>query len=180
MTWTAHRSRGEILREVAEVADVRLDGRLPMDVDGVHEAFDDELELLGALQLRWHTRLAGRIERELTLQPLDLEQAVVAAWQATAHQLPGIRRILDRHRERPLDDAMARAMAVATSKEHAVLAVMAGRAGIHDAGAAGVGAGIEARARAGFRPRDGFHSGQASGSHAGPRLRDRLRAAIVA
>ena len=34
-----------------------------MDVEGVGEAFADELDLLGALQLRWHTRLAGHIER---------------------------------------------------------------------------------------------------------------------
>ncbi len=89
MTWKAFHNRGEILRAVTATADARLDGLLPMDVPGVSETFADELDLLGALQLRWHTRLAGRIERELMRQPMDLEQAVVTAWQATADELPG-------------------------------------------------------------------------------------------
>ncbi len=147
MTWHAFRSRGEILRDVTAVADVRLDGALPWDVAGVPAAFADELDLLGALQLRWHTRLAGRIERELMTQPLDLEQAVVTAWRATATELPGIRAVVDRHREDPLDREMARAMATATAKEHELLAVTAGRAALDDPRAARVGAEIEARAR---------------------------------
>ena len=52
-------------------------------------------------------------------QPLDLEQAVITAWRATADELPGVRAIVDHHRDHPLDDAMAEAMAVATAKEHA-------------------------------------------------------------
>jgi hypothetical protein len=147
MTWNAFRSRGEILRDVTAAADDRRDGTLPWDVAGVPAAFADELDLLGALQLRWHTRLAGRIERELMGQPLDLELAVVTAWRAAAHELPGIRAILDRHREEPLDGEMAGAMATATAKEHELLAVMAGRATLDDPRAARVGAEIEARAR---------------------------------
>lgn len=148
MTWNAFRSRGEILRDVTAVADARPDGTLPWALEGVSAAFADELDLLGALQLRWHTRLAGRIERELMGQPLDLEQAVIAAWRATAHELPGIRAIVDRHREEPQDREMARAMATATAKEHELLAVMAGRASLDDPRAARAGAEIEARARA--------------------------------
>ena len=81
MTWTAFRTRGEILRDVSATADTRADGTLPWDVEGVERVFADELDLLGALQLRWHTRLAGRIERELSSQPLDLETAVVVLEQ---------------------------------------------------------------------------------------------------
>jgi hypothetical protein len=147
MTWNAFRSRGEILRDVTAMADDRRDGALPWGVAGVSAAFADELDLLGALQLRWHTRLAGRIERELMSQPLDLEQAVVTAWRATAQELPGIRAVVDRYREEPLDRAMADAMATATAKEHELLAVMAGRATLDDPRAARVGAEIEARAR---------------------------------
>jgi hypothetical protein len=147
MTWNAFRSRGEILRDVTAEADARHDGSLPWDVDGVRAAFVDELDLLGALQLRWHTRLAGRIERELTGQPLDLEHAVITAWRDTARELPGIRAVVDRHRTRPLDRDMAEAMATATTKEHELLAVMAGRATLADPRAARVGAEIEARAR---------------------------------
>jgi hypothetical protein len=148
MTWNAFRSRGEILRDVTAVADARPDGALPWNLEGVPAAFADELDLLGALQLRWHTRLAGRIERELMGQPLDLEQAVITAWRATARELPGIRAIVDRYREEPLDREMARAMATATAKEHELLAVMAGRATLDDPRAARAGAEIEARARA--------------------------------
>ncbi len=136
MNWNAFKTRGEILRDVSAVADARRDGALPLEVDGVRTAFADELDLLGALQLRWHTRLAGRIDRELMGQPLDLQQAVITAWRATADEMPGVRAIVDRHRDHPLDDAMAEAMAVATSKEHAWLAVMAGLAGISDGAAA--------------------------------------------
>src|SRR5688572_25527773 len=110
MTWNAFHSRGDVLRAVTAAADDRLDGRLPVDVDGVREVFDDELDLLGALQLRWHTRLAGRIDRALVSQPLDLDAAVIGAWHATAEELPGVRRVLDHHRQHPLDAAMADAM----------------------------------------------------------------------
>ena len=98
MTWTSFHRRGEILRTVTRVADERLDGALPMDVTGVRETFDAHT-LLGALQLRWHTRLAGRVERELMYQPMDLESAVVRAWHSTADELPGVRAILDHYRE---------------------------------------------------------------------------------
>ena len=147
MTWTAFRTRGEILRHVSTIADTSADGTLPWHVEGVERVFADELDLLGALQLRWHTRLAGRIERELSSQPLDLEAAVVAAWRATARELPGIRAVIDRHRQQPLDPQMAEAMTVAGDKERELLAVMAGRAGLGDPRAAQAGAEIEARAR---------------------------------
>lgn len=181
MTWTAFRSRGEILRTVSAVADDRLDtslaGRLPLDVDGVREAFDDELDLLGALQLKWHTRLAGRIDRALGSQPMDLEAAVIGAWHETAAELPGVRRVLDHHLEQPLDERMADALATATAKEQSMLAVVAGRAGAQDSGAAPVGATIESRARASRRPVRRPTDRQA---HRAPGLIDRLRAALAA
>src|SRR6478735_1481131 len=102
MTWTTFHHRGEILRTVTRTADQRRDGILPMDVDGVRETFGDELSLLGALQLRWHTRLSGQLERALLHQPMDLEEAVVSAWHATADELPGTRLVLDHCRSEPL------------------------------------------------------------------------------
>ena len=152
MTWESFHRRGEILRTVTTVADARRDGRLPMDVAGVAETFGDELSLLAALQLRWHTRLAGRIERALSSQPMDLERAVVTAWRATAAELPGVLAVLDRHKAEPLDAAMAGALAKATAKERTMLAVMAGRASATDETAARAGAEIEAEARAGYVP----------------------------
>ncbi|UUZ60115.1 hypothetical protein [Nocardioides sp. B-3] len=129
-------------------ADARRDGDLPMYVEGVSETFRDELTLLGALTLRWHTRPAGRIERELMTQPMDLEAAVIDARQATADELPGVLAILDRHRAEPLDDEMAAAMTTSAAKEHVMLAVMAGRSSGRDALAAHAGELIAERARA--------------------------------
>ncbi|HET8982469.1 MAG TPA: hypothetical protein VFN47_07265, partial [Pedococcus sp.] len=84
MTWDAFHRRGEVLRNVLDHAETHRDGALPMELPGVAETFGDETTLLGALQLRWHTRLAGTIERELMGQPMDLESAVMTAWRKTA------------------------------------------------------------------------------------------------
>ena len=147
MTWTSFHNRGEILRSVIATAGVRRDGILPMDVSGVAETFGDELTLLAALQLKWHTRLAGHIERELVTQPLDLQGAVEVAWRNAADELPGVRKILDHYRSQPTNAAMASAMAKATAKEHILLAVMAGQSSVDDATAVPLGAKIEANAR---------------------------------
>ena len=175
MTWKSFHSRGEILRGVISTANDRRDGVLPMDVDGVTATFEDELELLGALQLRWHTRLAGRIERELVRQPMELEAAVVAAWHATADELPGVLAILDRHRAEPTDEAMADAMARSAAKERILLAMMAGRVSAPDDVAARVGREIEEHARATYRP-----ARTTSRRAEQPRLLARLKAAIAA
>jgi hypothetical protein len=147
MTWKSFHNRGEILRSVIATAGVRRDGILPMDVSGVAETFGDELTLLAALQLKWHTRLAGHIERELLTQPMDLQEAVEVAWGHAGDELPGVRKILDHYRAAPTSEAMATAMAKATAKEHVLLAVMAGQSSVDDPKAAPIGAGIEARAR---------------------------------
>jgi hypothetical protein len=152
MTWTSFHRRGEILRDVIASADRRCDGHLPLDLPGVAETFGDEVALLGALQLRWHTRLAGQIERTLLADPLEFEDAVIAAWHATAAELPGVRAILDHERSEPRTSASAEAMAKAVAKEHALLAMMAGRVSTPGAAAARVGAEIEQRARATYRP----------------------------
>ena len=121
MTWKSFHNRGEILRTVIATADDRQDGILPMDVAGVAETFGDELALLGALQLRWHTRLAGRIEHEIMRHPDEQEAAAQDAWQQTAGELPGVRAIIDHYTEHPLDETMARATRVAAAKEQALL-----------------------------------------------------------
>lgn len=174
MAQTLHHRRADVLREVIRAADERLDARLPMDVDGVRETFGDEVTLLGALQLRWHTRLSGRIERELALQPMDLDAAVERAWLATARQMPGVRAVLDHHLLDPGDDETARVMAKATSKEHEMLAVMAGRSSLGDPRAADVGRRLADRARASYAARRTVRR------HAGPTLVQRLRAVLAA
>ncbi|MDF1606468.1 hypothetical protein [Nocardioides sp. YIM 152315] len=152
MTWTSFHRRGEILRDVVSSANRRRDGLLPMELTGVAETFGDELSLLGALQLRWHTRLSGRVERELAAEPLDLEDAVVAAWHATADELPGPLAILDRERSAHSTPAVAEAMAKATAKERSMLAMMAGRVSSVGPAAVRAGAEIERRARATYEP----------------------------
>ena len=147
MTWTAFHNRGETLRAVIATAAVRRDGILPMDVPGVAERFRDELDLLGALQLKWHTRLAGQIESELSVQPLDLRASVATGWARTAEELPGVRMIIDNYRANPTDDAMAQAVTRSTAKEHHYLAVMAGRAGIGREEGLAIGRQIEEQAR---------------------------------
>ena len=152
MTWDAFHHRGDVLRSVVDEANTRRDGVLPMDLPGVAETFGDETALVTALQLRWHTRLAGRIERTLMERPDDLEAAVVTAWRGTAADLAGVRAILDAHRAAPATPAMGEALEKAHAKEARLLAAMAGRAAAADAGAVAQGERIEAKARAAYDP----------------------------
>lgn len=147
MTWNAYHRRGEVLSTAIATADARRDGRLPTDVDGVRATFADDLDLLGTLQLRWHTRLSGRIDAALSTQPLDLETAVADAWAATARDMPGVRAVLDGPAADEIGEHAVRVMAGARAKERSMLAAMAGRASYDDAAAAVVGAAIEERAR---------------------------------
>ena len=138
MTWNAFHHRGDVLRDVVAEAEARRDGVLPTELPGVTETFGDAHHLLAALQLRWHTRLAGGIERALLDQPDDLEAAVVSAWRAAAAELAGVRRILDAHRE---------ALERAHRKEVVMLAVLAGRANAADGTAVRIGERLEEQAR---------------------------------
>ena len=174
MTWTSHHRRGDVLREVIRTADTRLDGRLPLDVEGVAETFGDDLALLGALQLRWHTRLTGHLERELADQPLDLDAAVTRAWLRAAEDMPGIRAIIDHHVAQPTSAEMARTTTIATGKEHEMLALMAGRASAPGEAARRVGRALEQAARASYVP------GAREPSHPAPTLAQRIRAVLAA
>lgn len=176
MTWTTYHRRGDVLRAVIETADRRRDGVLPTDVPGVSETFADTDELLGALQLKWHTRLAGRIEREQLSQPMDLRGAVVRAWRATADELPGIRAVIDAHRAEPGSERTALIMRKSAAKEQALLAVSAGLASAQDQRAAAVGERIEEEARAGWRPAPFAPRGSSESTS----LLRRLRSALAA
>lgn len=174
MTWDAFHSRGEVLREVIATANARRDGNLPVDVAGVTEKFEDDLALLGAMQLRWHTRLAGHIERHLMTQPMDLEAAVIAAWHQTYDEMPGARIIVDNYTSNPVDERMAMAMLTAQSKERQLLAVMAGKSGLDEDFAARAGEKIETKAR------EGLQSVQAEERTSTVSILDRIRAALAA
>jgi hypothetical protein len=128
MTWTAFHHRADVLRAVTDEADRRLDGILPAHVPGVSATFRDALDLIGALQLRWYTRLSGALERSLASQPRDQAAAVRDAWVRTAEELPGIRAVLDAHVETPSTPEMARVLERAMATEQVLLATMAGHA----------------------------------------------------
>lgn len=147
MSWNRFHHRGEILRVVVDTADERRDGVLPTDVPGVAAAFADELDLIGALQLKWHARLSGNIERAYVGEPIDLESAVVRAWAETAQQMRGVRLVLDRCAEQPSAAEIDRAMKRTTCLEQGRLAVAAGLASGHGAAAVAAGRRLEERAR---------------------------------
>ena len=151
-TRTERPRRAAVLRDVVRVADERRDGLLPSDVAGVAETFPEHRDLVAALQLRWHTQLAGTIEAALAQQPMDLEHAVLCAWRRTARELAGVRLLLDRYAEDTTDEATTVALAKARRKDWTLLAVMAGQAGVHDSAAADVGRVLELLARASFDP----------------------------
>lgn len=171
MAWDAFHRRGEVLRAVLEHAETHRDGRLPMELVGVAETFRDDLDLLGALQLRWHTRLAGSIERELMGRPAELEDAVVAAWRRAATEMSGVRMILDSCAAQPSSEEMARLLDRAHRKDWTLMGAMAGTAGPGDAArAVAAGRALEQRARAGHRPPAAV-STSAAGRHALPAQR---------
>ncbi len=151
-TWNEVHRRGDVLRAIVDEANARRDGVLPMELPGVAETFNDDFSVVTALQLRWHTRLSGSIERALMDQPMDLEDAVVGAWRATARELVGVRRILDAYTAHPTSEKMADALTTAHRKDWDLMAAMAGKASVNDERAAHVGRAIEEKARAAYNP----------------------------
>lgn len=183
MTWDAFHRRGEVLRNVLDHAETQRDGVLPMELPGVAETFGDEVTLLGAIQLRWHTRLAGAIERELMGQPMELEAAVMTAWRKTATELAGLRAILDAYTDAPVSEEMARMLDKAHRKDWTLMAAMAGKASPADERAARVGRAIERKAREAYRPDAGRpqQGGRRRAETAGrPSLLRRVKAHLAA
>lgn len=177
MNWEAFHHRGDVLHTVITEVDNRRDGILPMDLPGVDETFRDELDLLSALALRWHTRLAGRFERELFLEPMELEDAVIATWRGTVEELPGIRAVLDHYKAEPVNEAMAIALEKSSAKERQLLAVWAGRVSVMEIDEFGgrIGAEIESKARDGFTV-----PGPRAATQANQNFLSRLKAALAA
>jgi hypothetical protein len=148
MSWTAFHSRGETLHAVVDTANARRDGVLPMQVPGVAQNFTDEIDLVGALLLKWHARLSGNVERALMREPMDLQAAVASAWRTTAEQLPGVRMVIDRCMQDPDTAEMAAAMQRAQEREWTRLAIAAGLASGNTPAAIAAGRRVEDQARA--------------------------------
>jgi hypothetical protein len=141
MTWDAYHRRDAALRSAIAVLDRRRDGRLPWpELDAARDAFDSPTDLLLALQMRWHTRLAGHVDRVLVGQPMDLRAAVVDAWRAATADLPGVRAVLDTHDDEP-------ALRAARGKELAYLASAADLADLADPRAVAIGRDIRSDAQ---------------------------------
>ncbi|TCJ29992.1 hypothetical protein [Nocardioides jejuensis] len=172
MNWEAFHRRGDVLHAVIKEADARRDGELPMYVTGVEQTFSDELDLIGALSLRWHTRLAGHIERIAKDQPLDLEAATIEAWRDAADENPGIRLVLDKAFA-DADEETVAVLARILDKERELLALNAGLISAYQLEEHGsrVGGIVEAKAREGF-----VIGANAPQAEAAPSLLARLRA----
>jgi len=180
MTWDALHRRGDVLRAVVDESNTRRDGVLPMELPGVAEMFGDELTLIGALQLRWHTRLAGEIERELMDQSMEPEDAVTSAWRRTATELAGVRAILDSHAGAPTSEAMALALTAAHGKDWALMGAMAGMVTAQDDRAVEIGRDVERRARACPTALGGRHRSEGCEQEAHESLFGRLRSYLAA
>ncbi len=151
MNWETFHRRGDVLHAVIKESDARCDGELPMYVAGVEQVFSDELDLLAALSLKWHTNLQGTLEKVYNDQPLDFEAAVISAWRDLATELPGIRRVLDK--ALASDEAeIVEVLQKSQAKERELLALWSGRVSAFqiDEYGAKVGAEVEAKAREGF------------------------------
>ena len=186
MSWNDFHHREEILRVVVDIANENRDGVLPMNVAGVTENFTDELDLVGALLLKWNARLLGNIERALMHEPMDLEDAVAEAWRTTAEQLPGVRMVIDRCTDAPTSPEMERAMNRAHDRESAYLATAAGQASRRSAASIEAGRHVEQLARTGAalevqepEPAPGPESEQGPDTPA-ETLADRIRAILAA
>ncbi len=186
MSWNNFHRREEVLRRVAEVAEARRDGVLPVGVPGVAESFADETDLVGALLLKWHARLSGNIEGALGDEPLDLLAAVAHAWRTTAEQMPGVRLVIDRCAERPVTTVMGETMTRSREQEWRRLASLAGLANGQDPTATAAGRRVEDLARGGIQvPTTGPRLGQTTGTEAARRSEglsfvDRIKAGLAA
>ncbi|MCW2830019.1 MAG: hypothetical protein JWP31_711 [Aeromicrobium sp.] len=122
MTWDAYNRRKEALRDMIVIADRRHDVTLSELLDAVDEnrqAFANETELLFELQMTWFQRLSGQMDRLINDGLESPELIAVTAWVNTAAELPGVRALLDAHRDEP-------ALRKAFAKELAYLATSAG------------------------------------------------------
>lgn len=122
MTWDAYHRRKELLREIFAMADRHPDRALSSVLDAVDPhrlVLEDETAALFEIQMAWFQRLSGHIDR-LTSEGGETPALVaVAAWAASASELPGARSLLDAHSD-------STELATALAKESAFIAASAG------------------------------------------------------
>lgn len=124
--WQDNSGRTAVIRSVIASADRARDGGLPWhQVPRAAEFFDTPDDLLRALQQVWITRLTARLDVVLECGTGDPGADVRSAWDDLAAYSPGLRRILDLHRDGP-------ALAAGLRTEHRFVAVAAGLATLSD------------------------------------------------
>lgn len=134
MTWDAYHRRKDLLREIFAMADRDRDLTLTVLLDSCdpqRRVLEDETAALFEIQMAWFQRLSGHMDRLATSGGQTPELVAVAAWAATAAELPGARALLDAHADVP-------ALAKAFAKERSFIAASAGVPAHHgDLGARG-------------------------------------------
>jgi hypothetical protein len=122
--WQTYHRRSAALRDL--VADLDATGADDLIWTGaLAEAFADRAEVLVALHDQWLRRLGARVDLALELDEQPPREGVATAWREVAADLPGVRRVLDRHGDDP-------ALRRAELREHRLLAVAAGLATLDD------------------------------------------------
>ena len=122
MTWDAYHRRKELLREIFAMADRHPDRALDTVLDAVDPhrlVLEDEAAALFEIQMVWFQRLSGHIDRLASEGGETPALVAVAAWAATAAELPGARALLDAHSD-------AAELSTAFAKERVFIAASAG------------------------------------------------------
>ncbi|SDC59934.1 hypothetical protein [Actinokineospora iranica] len=126
MSWNDFYRRRDALDEVLRHARQNPEGTLPYDeIPEVAEVFSGPDEVLLALHHRWTMKLTGRVnlaqaeaERDRSVNLID---AIIQAWRATAVENPVLRWVLDANA-----DAYADTLRPAIEAEQRMLALAAG------------------------------------------------------
>lgn len=140
-------SRASVLHAVIDTTLARRDGQIPTDIEGIDNFFDGIEDLASALLLRWHTRLIASLERGLSDEPEDREQAVIEAWRHANWIYWGVRMVVDELTDNPPTEKVADAVRMTARNDWAAMAIAAGLASGFDEPAARVGQRLELEAR---------------------------------
>jgi hypothetical protein len=129
MSWTDFYRRRDALDAVLEQARRDPAGTQPYEVPEAAAEFDGPEDLLLALHYKWMMKLTGQLGvalSEASRDPdIDVVDAVLAGWRATAAEHPELRRLLDA-------GADVEALRPAIEGEQRLLALSAGMAEPHE------------------------------------------------
>jgi hypothetical protein len=119
-TWQTQNRRSAAIRETLTRLERTRDGELPWE-QAARDVFGTPSELLRALQQVWFTRLTAALDQAMEDGGTDPIESVQMAWYELAWRFPGLRRVLDRHRDHA-------AVSPGRAQEQRMLAISAGLA----------------------------------------------------